>query len=141
MVHFGGVMFFEMDDCYGEVNGIAAKSLTFAIADPNHIFNNVLNTKGYPAYPQFRIKVLNINEKHITNLEELIAIIPTLITKKYFTMDYINFSPFYDFNDISYVGYRQLKAKIEYYANIAEPRLFTFDTDTMQWKNKKLSVI
>ncbi|MGI2298671.1 trypsin-like peptidase domain-containing protein [Candidatus Cardinium hertigii] len=120
MVHFGGAIFFEMDDYCAKINGIAAKSLTFVKADANHIFNRVASNR---IKDDFRVKVLSFNEKPLASLEALGAVIPSLLVKKYFTIAYTDLSPFYSFGAL-HLGARPSRGYIEYRAHVPQPRWF-----------------
>lgn len=84
LVQFGGVCFFEADDYFGQTGGIPTKSLTFAYGDSNHIFTNI-NSMWHDFY---RLRIIAIDNKPLHTLEDLIKIIPTLIQKKYSTIEY-----------------------------------------------------
>lgn len=129
MVHFGGVMFFEIDDYCSQLTGMAAKTLAAIIA-PNSIFSRVKVDK---------IKIVGLNEQPVTNLEELMAVIPLLMAKKYFTIDYVSLSSFCGFNQVKHVAHDAFKANVEYSTTIPGPRLFLFHTTTKRWASKKLS--
>ena len=65
-------------------------------------------------------------------LDELIALIPTLVAKKHFTLSYINHLSL-PIRDTYLVGYDRYKVNITYQDNIPEPMLFTFDPTIMDW--------
>ncbi len=132
MVHFGGAIFFEMDDYVAQISGIPDKSLTFFYADANHIFSHVSPDR---AKHDFRLKVLSFNAKLVSNLKELVEVIPSLIAKKYFTIEYTDLSPFYAFGTALHLGPRPSKAYVEYAVHIAQPRLFTWDEANHKWIN------
>lgn len=134
MVYFGGAMFFEMDDYCAKINTIPAKSLSFIKTDTTHIFNNITSSK---IKNNFNIKILCLDEKPVTDLKGLIGIIPLLSAKKYFTIDYIDWSPFYAFSQM-HLGPRECKGYVEYRAYIPKPRLFIWDETDHQWKSQPI---
>lgn len=129
MVYFGGAIFFEMDDFWAKINGVAAKSLTFVKADATHIFNHVASNR---IKDDFRVKVLSFNEKPLASLQALGAMIPSLIAKKYFTITYTDLSPFYSFGAL-HLGARLSRDYVEYRAHIPQPRWFIWDEAHHQW--------
>lgn len=134
MVYFGGAMFFEMDDYCAKINTIPAKSLSFIKTDTTHIFNNIRSSK---IQNNFNIKILCLDEKPVTDLKGLIEIIPLLSARKYFTIDYVDWSPFYAFSQM-YLGPRECKGYVEYRAYIPKPRLFIWDETDHQWKSQPI---
>ncbi len=134
MVNFGGVLFFEMNDFWRDINGAPEKALTFAIAQPGTSFSNAENLVKYSG-KRFNLEVKALDQTPVHTLDELIKVIPTLIAKKYFTLDYINHQPHYTgFDDNLIVGDRIHKADIRYDHLDPTPSIFTFDDQKMEWQ-------
>lgn len=137
MVHFGGAIFFEMDDYTAKISGIPAKSLTFVKVDTNHIFNNVA---PYRIKNDFRLKVLSFNKKPIADLETFVSMVPSLIAKKYFTIEYTDFSPFHAFCAALHLGPRPSRAYVEYGTHLPQPRSFIWEETHHRWVSSPIGI-
>ncbi|WP_419241492.1 S1C family serine protease [Cardinium endosymbiont of Nabis limbatus] len=135
MVQFGGATFFETDDFFSTLTGLAPKTLVACIAESNTIFK-------VPAWPRERFSLLGmeclaINGKPVQTLDALIALIPQLVHEKYFTVAYINHLPmehgvFYSFS------YNRYKVDVEYDANLAPPKVWAWDPIHLEWKGQDI---
>ena len=78
----------------------------------------------------------------LDNLDQLIALIPQLIKKKYFTIDYINLLPLGDsMSELFGERFSQqdyLKADVAYDKNTPEPKIFTFNKEKMEWESERI---
>ncbi|AXI24307.1 Heat shock protease [Cardinium endosymbiont of Sogatella furcifera] len=136
MVHFGGALFFEMDDYCAKLNHLSPKSLTFVHVDANHMFHNVApNRVG-----EFRLKVLSFNKKSVADLQALVAVIPSLISKKYFTIEYTDLSPCHLFGSALHLGPRPSRAYVAYDTHLSQPRSFIWDEASHQWISSPIGI-
>ena len=143
MVHFGGALFFEADDIVSDKTGLPAGTLTFSNAKASTTFANM---KAYHNNGSMTLglKVLAIDQVSITTLDQLIAHIPSLIKKKHFNIDYINLIPLsHSLSELfgeRFSQYEACIADVTYDANSPEPKVFTFNRETMQWERKRIEV-
>ena len=136
MVSFAGALFFEMDDFCANASGLPAGTLTFANSQSSTSFNRVIHFGGGDGNMTFRLQLKAFNESPVDNLNELIARIPQLVGKKYFTIDYINHIPETLFDGWYMFAHYSCKADVEYDENTPEPKVFTFDKEKMEWKGE-----
>ncbi|MBX9889840.1 MAG: S1C family serine protease [Amoebophilaceae bacterium] len=144
MVYFGGATFFESDDYFSKTGGQSPKTLTFALVEPQNIFEQVKRfTDGYTGSHSscFRLKVLSFDGIPVANLDALVQLIPKLIEKRYFTMEYINAAPICTYNHRwvdFHIGYDPYKSNIAYHTHSAEPKLYELDLKHMKWIGKPI---
>ena len=141
MVSFGGALFFETDDIFSDKVGVPAGTLTFSNAQVGTTFTNVLHFTER-GYMHFGLKLSAIDGMLINNLDQLLQHIPTLVDKKYCTLDYILLLPINDpVSELFGQRFSQQdmqKADIEYDSNAPVPKLFTFNREKMQWESRKI---
>lgn len=140
MVRWGEVVFFESDDFFSDKLGIPAKTLSFAITQGGTTFKQV---KPYMTINQgrlFALRVLSIDQKPVLDLAELIQHIPSYIQQKYFTINYMNYLP-ENIYDYWYVfGPRCYTADVCYDEYAAEPKVFTFNQQKMEWESRPVGL-
>lgn len=136
MVQFAGALFFEVDDLFSDKTGIAPRRVTFCNSIQNSTFSKI---KCFPnnGGANYLCDVLLLDNEPVSNLDQLIKMIPKLKTKKIFTIDYSLVCPISE-NESEMFGMRfsnadLYKADVEYDESSAEPRLFTFDSKLMVW--------
>ena len=82
--------------------------------------------------------MVSFNDIPVDNLDELIQLIPTLVQKQYFTIEYKNAASFISFGgkDIDlHMGRDRYKANVAYNAHTEAPKLWVFDATQMEWKS------
>ncbi|TDG95758.1 S1C family serine protease [Cardinium endosymbiont of Culicoides punctatus] len=143
MVRFGGTVFFESDDFFSHQGGEVPKTLTFAFTEPYTIFHQVKHWAGY-GQRCFRLKVLSFDGIPVKSLNDLVQRIPLLMAKKYFTMEYINTAPICTygsfFSDYQ-TGHNHYISNVAYDSGLAEPTLYIFDNQEMQWVKKTIKSV
>lgn len=136
MVQFAGTLFFEVDDTFSDKTGLNAGRVTFFKSESNTTFNKMY-CYNYNNTLYFEIDLISLNNTNIQNLDQLIQLMPSLLKKKKFTIDYINLLDFSDgLSDLFNHDFSQknlLKSDISYDTNSTETRIFTFDKKEMQW--------
>ena len=132
MVSFGGALFFEMDDFYSDKIGAPAKTLTFVNVQSSTSFDKLIYYGSRSR--RFALKMEALNESPVTNLDQLIAAIPQLVGKKYFTIDYVNYIPVGVGFGWTTVSQHLHKEDVAYDENAPEPKLFTFDREKLEWR-------
>lgn len=137
MVSFGGALFFKADDSFSEKTGMAANTLTFFMIQSSNTFNNVWPYALADYGREVILKVLAFDKTPILDFEQLIEAIPKFIEQKYFTISYLNYLPYRpNFGNWYYNLDRTCRiADIAYDENTPEPRIFTFDSNQMEWKS------
>lgn len=73
-------------------------------------------------------------------MDDLVALIPTLVAKKNFTLDYISHVDLRG-SSIHYLfGKDHYRVNITYDANMGNPILFTWDAATLSWKSSPIAL-
>ena len=124
--------------------GQSPKTLTFALVEPQHIFEQVKRfTDGYNGSHSscFRLKVLSFDGIPVANLDELVQLIPRLIEKKHFNMQYVNHLPVQFALNFLLLGQDTYKANITYDEHSPEPRLFTWDPIQLAWNSDPIPLV
>lgn len=124
MVAFGGAIFFEADDCWTNNTTIPTRTLTFYKIEKGQSFD----TSKYFGYRKFHGQVTALNNIPVTNLDELIALIPKLVTKKNFSMNYI--TPWQ----------RKYMSLIDYNHLDPTPIIYTYNPETLTWDIEKIDL-
>lgn len=135
MVEFGGAIFFEADDFFTHKTGIALKSL--AVDNINQGMSmSVIPTKwaaGNKAL--YRILPLKIANKAVGNLAEFTSVIKQLGDKKFTTINFQNYQPYYQgFGDIIISNHETLTTDITLDNVDFTPRIFEFESKELNWK-------
>jgi S1-C subfamily serine protease len=136
MVQFAGTLFFETDDVFSDKTGIPTGKVTFFRSEANTTFNKLVSiSRDNTLY--FLLHLISIDNIVVDNLNMLIAIVPLLIEKKKFTIDYTNMLIYkHGFSEVfgeSFSQKNQFKDDITYDINSASPLIITFDKKNMQW--------
>lgn len=136
MVQFAGTLFFEADDIFSDKTGIPAGRVTFFRSEANTTFNKLFSF-GRDNTLYFLLNIISIDNTVLDNLDMLIALVPLLIEKKKFTIDYTNIMwGSYGFSEVfgqSFSQKNQFKNDVSYDINSIYPRIITFDKKSMQW--------
>ncbi len=122
MVSFGGALFFEADSCWASNISVPSESLSFFYPEKGSSF-----WASPDLAKKVHIRITHMDEKPVTTLNQLIALIPSLVEKKYFVMRARNSRG------------EECVARIEYQSTQSAPLLFTFNNKTHTWDTKILS--
>lgn len=143
MVNFGGALFFEADDVWGNKTGVLPGTVTFSNAQGSSTFSNVEHITHDGGGMVMAIELLKMDNRSVGNLDQLIRMIPAFIQKRYFSMDYVSVFPYRDSLSPLF-GYtfskeETLKADVEYDKNAPEPKIFIFNSEKMEWEGQQIS--
>lgn len=124
MVYFGGGLFFESDDTWAGATNIPTGALTFHKIEKGRSFN----TSKYFASRKFYGQITAFDSISVTNLDELIALIPKLVAKKNFTM---NYTTSWKRKFMSLINYNHLDPK---------PMIYTYNPETLDWDIEEIKL-
>ena len=142
MVNFGGTMFFEMDDFQSRISGAPVKTLILTATSTSNgtsfkSATNLINV--HKTWEEYNSAVKKLNNVPVNTLDDFIKVIPQLVAKKYFTMDYVNYSPEYKWDEVGWESkFSSYRADVHYDQFDPLPKVFTFDNKAMEWKVTKI---
>lgn len=97
-----------------------------------------------PAYVRFnsqityRLKVNQLDNHRISNLESLIRALPQVIAKKFITIDFTNYQPIVEhFNGTLQSGHNHMSSDLTLDALDKKPRILRYDSTAGDWNNEK----
>ncbi|MBX9889842.1 MAG: hypothetical protein K2X94_01030 [Amoebophilaceae bacterium] len=142
IVQFGGATFFELDDVSSRLVGVPASHVTFGAAGSNNIFRpNVYALTANEKIYFFCLKLLTVDDQPVATLDDIIRLIPKLIEKKYFNIQYVNHLPVQFALNFLLLGQDTYKANITYDEHSPEPRLFTWDPIQLAWNSDPIPLV
>ncbi len=144
MVVFGNAVFYEVDNFISLVTGAKEGELFVSCIDSTSAFNNLAPIYGLDSSYSYlnglrMIKIDGFNNQKVSNLDELIKVIPQLVAKKNFMINYRKYL-FYisEMNYVPMSNHNYFSTPIEYTSYGDEPMELSFDKVSLQWKSKAI---
>jgi S1-C subfamily serine protease len=138
-VYFGGAAFYEADDFVRYHIGTKNRALTISNISSSGSFNTAF-PPNYVAYYLNEmgdfIEPTAFNDATVTNLDDLIKIIPSLIKQKHFQMTYKFHGTTLTNLNIIYTNDHPLTSYVKYNELDEKPRLFWFNDQNLTWESK-----
>ena len=141
LVEFDGAVFYEPDDYIRILSGASIKSVFLTNIKSGSSFDDVFPYVSIGGHPYKKLyNIIGAGGEVITGLDDLIRLIPKLIKKRYFTLDYINYSTgWYSYDGVYYFNQTPLVSDIKYNDLGIQPTVFTFDDKSLEWKAEKIN--
>lgn len=139
MIYFAGGLFFEMDDYWARICGAEQKSLTIANVDAGSSLSNINPFFSNAGKIRYYIKIDNIANYQVSNLNDLIKNIPDISKKEYYSIYYYNYLASQGFNGVYYFSHDYLISDIRNSLYDAKPRIFKFDNNQYIWQINELN--
>ena len=84
------------------------------------------------------VQIVKIGDKEINNLEDLAVLMPTLIKKRYFTVDFKSYLPYQGFSYWPISSRATMQSEVQYYDYGSHPVMMTYDKTSLEWKEMVL---
>jgi hypothetical protein len=82
----------------------------------------------------YRLVITHLDKHPITDLKSLLDVLPSVITKKFITIDFKNHQPYVEqFNNVLQSGHNFMTTDITLDALDTKPRIMRFDDKTGDW--------
>lgn len=141
MVNFAGATFFQADDIVSAVYGVPLNSLSIKNVQTGSSFSNIPLSFTQNYRNLYRLKVEAINDQKISNIKELIELIPNAIKQKFVSIRYKNYQPYYpNFgNDSGFISSQgDFITDITFDTIDTKPSLLRFDHKTSDWLSEDI---
>lgn len=127
LLSFAGATFFETNDDVKVANGTSKKAVFITNSEPGSPFTEVTSSPNDP-FEKNLFQITMIDGERITDIDDMIKILPNLMKKKTFSLRYIKVGG--DGEEISVTA--------KYSPEFVESTLYTFDKETLSWIVKSI---
>ncbi|MGX6959728.1 MAG: S1C family serine protease [Rickettsia endosymbiont of Pentastiridius leporinus] len=95
MINFGGATFFEADDYFSKKSGVPLKALSIDSVQSGSSFSSIPTffTRDYKNV--YRLQIFEMKDLKMSNLNDLIKLMPNITKDKYITVRFKNYQPYY----------------------------------------------
>lgn len=137
-VTFGGAIFYEINDTLRRIFGAKSKSV--------FVTNILPGSSLYQAFPYLNgiekvfVHVKNLDGHPIKSLEDLIALIPSLSQKKYFTLTFQNYAFQTGYDNLPFFSRRDQLLDVTYELMNGRPEVMEYNPTTLTWEIKGLQI-
>ena len=135
MLDFAGALFFEADDFASSKSGLPLKSVTLVNVMGGSSFSNIPEMYVQNYKNIYRIAIKSIDGQKINSLDDLISMSNKLIKKKFVSVHYKNYQPYFPvFNGDAFISSQEdLVADITFDSIDINPRVLRFDENINEW--------
>lgn len=139
MLSFAGGLFFESDDYVADKSGIAIGSVMLASVETGSSFSSVFQKFSQNNKDLYRIVIKSLNGHKINSLDDLIKITQSSVSKKYVTMEYINYLPYYPkFGENFISSQESLIQDITFDSIDTNPRILQYNSKDLNWISEEI---
>ncbi len=136
LVEFAGATIFEADDFVSAKSGAPLGAVSIV---------NIQQGRGMSVVPQllklsdnnpatWRINITALDRHPITNLKSLVDALPNVMPKKFITINFVNYQPYFEwFNGVMNTSHSNAVVDVTLDALDAKPRVMTFSNETGDW--------
>ena len=144
LVEFAGATIFEADDFVSAKSGIPLGAVTIA---------NIQQGRGMSVVPQmlrladnnpptWRMNITALDRHPITNLSSLIATLPSILSKKFITINFVNYQPYFEpFAGIMQTSHSNSIVDITLDALDVKPRVMKFSHENGDWSVEEIKEV
>jgi S1-C subfamily serine protease len=137
MLSLDGAILFEADEFIRFITGAQIGSVIAVSIDRNSGLSGI-DTVLIDGVPHYSLQIMNINDKEITSLDDLISLIPDIRAKQNYTVYYRNLAAQTGYNKTLYFNRMPQFHNIPYSPYDDEPTLYTYDEQQGTWAVKKI---
>lgn len=132
MLSLGGALFYETDDLMSAVTGAPAKSVFVSNIRPGGSFYDVF--PWIPGTDKLFIRLISMDGESINSLDDLIEIVPRLLEKMHFVVEYQNQGFFMGYNSHPYFTRQLTMAEVSYSPLDGMPQVYSYNPETLRWE-------
>jgi len=141
ILDFAGGLFFEADDFVAAKSGVPIGSVALANVQTGGSFSSIpeMFVRDYKSV--YRIMIKSLNGSKINSLQDIIVATNKAIDKKYVSVEYQNFQPYYPSfgNSGEFISASEtLVQDITFDSIDTKPRILKFDNNSLEWKSEGL---
>lgn len=134
MLNFAGATFFQADDYCSDKSGILIGGLMIVNVQTGSSFSAIPLSFTQSDREYYRLAVSSIDSNPLSNLDDLIRVVPDLIAKKFITVDFKNRQPvFQPLDNILISDHADFSSDITLDSIETKPRVFQYDAARLEW--------
>jgi S1-C subfamily serine protease len=134
LLDFAGSLIFETDDFSSAKSGAPLGSLAMVNVKKGSGLSAIPTYVRYGNDVSYRLVITHLDKHPITDLKSLLDVLPSVITKKFITIDFKNHQPYVEqFNNVLQSGHNFMTTDITLDALDTKPRIMRFDDKTGDW--------
>ncbi|MBY0281781.1 MAG: trypsin-like peptidase domain-containing protein [Alphaproteobacteria bacterium] len=137
-IQFGGATWFDYNEKIRLMTGDKGPGVFISSADITSPFKELFKSNFFGGISGRPIKIIQINGKPIQNLTDLEKLIPELLTKKMFSIRFIDFLGQQTFGDTVSADRQERFLILKYDSKFDSPKTFTFNRKMLEWDIKEI---
>ena len=131
-------VFFEADDFIRAVSGVKLGSVVVRNIEKGSVFDVFPPSPNNDYYKLAQVTKIDTNA--VEKLEDIITVLPRVIKKQYFPLDYIILSGYNSgYWGICIFSKRENRAQVAYNGYGTNPVMLEFNENTLEWDSKNIS--
>ena len=136
MLLVADAVFFEADNTIRMMSGAPLGSVLVKNIDLGSSFD-VFPYGGFQNFGYMQLaQILKMDNNPIKSLDDIADILPNLINKKYFSVDYKNLVSYSGYDYLPILSQANMRADVTYNSYGSQPILLEFDENSLEWKSK-----
>ncbi|MGI4776389.1 MAG: S1C family serine protease [Janthinobacterium lividum] len=143
IINFAGAIFFQADDVASALYGVPLNSLSIRNVQTGSSFSSIPLSFTQNYRNLYRLRVKAINNVKVSNMKELIGVIPNAIEQKFVSIRFKNYQPYYPTfeSDNGFVSSQQeFITDISFDSIDTKPHILKFDQKMSDWISEDIVI-